>query len=151
VLAVQHEGFGALDALLVAFEHIRTDCFERKLRRRTRQRRACGQANQVENIGHLGGFVVIVDAPDQTAFLVAPSSEIFQVDVTHRQQRGRVGEIGAYIEDRFRPAPVSRAQEGEGAVAHPFMLLLDVAFDDGAMLLGLQPALVFAVCRSNAH
>src|SRR5262249_40803252 len=43
--------------------------------------RAGDEANEVEHIGHLGGFVEIVDAPDKTTIAVAPGAEVLQMQV----------------------------------------------------------------------
>jgi hypothetical protein len=64
VLAVEYEGFRGFEAVLVAFQDIRANRFEQNLVRACRQRRAGRQPLQIEDEGHLGGFVVVVDAPD---------------------------------------------------------------------------------------
>lgn len=43
------------------------------------RQRVAGQAGQIEGIGHLGGFVEVVDAPYQPALGVAPGLEILDM------------------------------------------------------------------------
>jgi hypothetical protein len=39
------------------------------------------QAARVDRVGHTGDLIEIIDAPDQPAFLVAPSAKIFHVQI----------------------------------------------------------------------
>ena len=44
------------------------------------------EADQIDGPRHAAGFVEIVDAPDQPALGVAPRSEIFYVQIAHREK-----------------------------------------------------------------
>ena len=110
---------------------------------------ARGEADQIEQIGHDGGFVEIVDAPDQAAVGVAPGSEVFRMQVADREHLRRIHQLGAPLSDFLRPAEIGCAQEYEGARFHLTVLVGNIFFDDVA-LVG-QPGFVLIIIRAEGH
>ena len=107
------------------------------------------EPDQIERIGHHRGLVEIVDAPDQAAVGVAPGAEIFQMQVADRKHLRGIHQIRTQFSDLFGPAEIGRAQEDEGALFHPDMLVLDVFLDDFA--LSRQPGFVVAIVLAKRH
>jgi hypothetical protein len=151
MLAIEYEGFRSFEPARVAIQDARANRLERNLIGRRRQRGAGRQPQRIEDVGHFGGFVVVVDAPDDAAFLVGPGAENFQMDVADRQHSRSVGDIGTKAENGLGPAPIGGAQKGEGAVAHPLPLFEDIFFDNVALDVACEPALVVPVRRPYDH
>ena len=109
------------------------------------QHRAGAEPHEVECIGHLGRLVEVVDAPDQAAFHVTPGAVILQMDIADREHPRRIGKLRAYVENRFGPAPIGRAQERERPGCHLAMLGVDVllaAAESTMFMAGLRSCLI---------
>jgi hypothetical protein len=50
-----------------------------------RQPGASCQTHEMDGLGQQGGFIKIVDAPDEAAFGVAPGSEVLDVKLRERE------------------------------------------------------------------
>jgi len=83
------------------------------------------EADQIEQVGHHGGFIEIVDAPDQTSVRIAPGAEILQVQITDRKHLRRIHQLRTPVTDLFGPAEIGRAQEDERVLPHPAVLVVD--------------------------
>jgi len=112
--------------------------------RRTRRKLNAGhKPDQIEHIGHHGGFIEVVDAPDQTPVRIAPGPEILQVQITDRKQLWRIHQLRTPVADFSGPAEIGGPQEDEGTLLHPFVFVGDILFNDVA--LRGEPGLVFLV------
>src|SRR5262249_41614750 len=93
----------------------------------------------------LSGFVELINSPDEAAVDIAPAAEILKVNVADGENLGGVAQIGTDGWDRFRPAPIGRAQKRKRCFAHLIVLAREVGFDNVAVKLGAQPRLVLGV------
>ncbi len=109
-----------------------------------RDQRTCCEAHEIEGIGHLRGFVEVVDAPDEAAVGIPPRAEVLQVDIAHRKHLRSVHRAQTNIGSQFGPSPVGGAQECEGALAHLLVLGGQIAGDEAAAELAAEPDLVVA-------
>lgn len=64
--------------------------------------RAGREANEVVGIGQRGGFVKIVDAPNQPALHVAPGAEVFDMEIAYSERAGRARFIRTMIAPDLR-------------------------------------------------
>jgi hypothetical protein len=80
--------------------------------------RARHKPHEVHRVGHAGGLIEIVDAPDQPPFFVAPSAKIFHMQVPNRQHSWSLDEIGTGLPQERTPAVEGRAQESEERTRH---------------------------------
>src|SRR5712671_3162081 len=88
------------------------------------------QADQILSISQRPGFVEIINAPDQAAFAIAPSAEIFYVKIAHRQYMRRLGQIGADSWPKLCPAVVGGAQKWKDRSFHAAVFEMKVLLDD---------------------
>src|SRR5258706_1726331 len=148
---VDHQRLGRLQASPIAGQDGVADRGGAHQPGAPRQQRARRQPQEIEHERHLGGLVEIVDAPHQPALGVAPGAEILQVDVADREHGGRIGQLGTAREHRLRQAQVDRAQEAERAVAHDWVLGLEIGFDEGVAEPFGEPAFVVAHRATDAR
>src|SRR5690349_24976356 len=64
---------------------------------RNRQIGAGRQAYKIQGVGGRPGFVEVIHAPNQTALLVAPCTEVFDVQVADRSEERRVGKESSSV------------------------------------------------------
>src|ERR1700739_4280199 len=98
VLLAQYKGQAAIaQTCAIALKNRIADVrlFQGEMAGLRSQMRADGQSHQVVGIGKRMSFVKIVDTPDETAFAVAPRSEIFYVEIAYGQHVWRLRQIGA--------------------------------------------------------
>ena len=95
------------------------------------------------------GLVEIIDSPNQPALDVAPSSEIFYVEISHCKNLGSFGQVGTYFRPNLDPAIESRAQKHEHVLVHAPVLQAEVGFHD----LGVpaQPLFIARGGFSDVH
>jgi len=94
---------------------------------------AGGEADEVDGVRAGEDFVEIVDAPDEAAFEVAPSTKIFDVEIADGEETRSFGEAGADFRPELEPTVERGAEEGEGVFGHGLMLEEQVFFDDGEL------------------
>src|SRR5205085_9012284 len=82
------------------------------------------KADEVEHIGHGGGLIEIVDAPDKPPLAVTPRPIVFGMNIPDRQDVRRIEQLGAPFADLASPPIVGRPQEQKLIFAHTPMLLL---------------------------
>src|SRR5262245_28080616 len=80
--------------------------------------RARYKPHEVHRVGHAGGLIEIIDAPDQPPFFVAPNAKIFHMQIPNRQHSRRLDEIGAGLPPERTPPVECRAQESEERTLH---------------------------------
>ena len=90
------------------------------------QVRAGGEPNQIDGVRHAADFIEIVHAPHQTAFHIAPRTEILDMQIAGGEQPRSVVAFGTDLGPQLRPAVKGRAQEGEDAFAHSLVLQLEI-------------------------
>jgi hypothetical protein len=116
------------------------------------QKRACGQANEVERVGHDRGIVEVVGTPDQASLSVAPGPEVLQMRIADRKNLRRRRKTWTDIEDRLGPAPVSRTQEDEAVRAHLRVFPDNIRLDQIGPKLTAKPRLIIAYgLRDRCH
>ena len=89
---------------------------------------ARSQSHEIEWIGDRSCFIEVVDAPDQSAFVVPPSTKIFEVGVAHREHRWRLCKIREQRLDPLRPAKKRCAQEGKCVTRHQIAFIFKIRF-----------------------
>src|SRR5262245_58342474 len=104
-----------------------------------REARACGEPHKIEGVRHIGRFIKIIHAPDETALRIAPCTEILGMDVADAQHAGGIFELRTDRFDALSPAEVGRAKENKGAFPHPFVLERKVGLDH--LAAAAQPVL----------
>src|SRR5206468_705745 len=72
------------------------------------------QAYKIQGVGSRPGFVEVIHAPNQTALLVAPCTEVFDVKVADSEHGGSFRDVGADFRPKLDP---DRKSGGEGAKA----------------------------------
>src|SRR5437660_6185249 len=77
------------------------------------QIRARGQAYKIQGVGSRPGFIEVVHAPNQAAFLVAPRTEVLDVEVADSQNGGGLCEVGADFGPKLNPAVKGSAKKRE--------------------------------------
>src|ERR1700757_2245416 len=107
------------------------------------QMRADGQSHQVVSIGKRMSFVEIVDTPDETAFAVAPRSEIFYVEIAYGQHMRCLRQIWADLRPNLRPAVIGGSQKGKNRLFHAGMFQAEIFFDQ----IGAEAQPFFEVAR----
>jgi hypothetical protein len=100
---------------------------------------AGGEPHKIEGVRHVGRFIKIIHAPDETALRIAPCTEILGMDVADAQHAGDIFEFRTDRFDALCPAEVSRAKENKGAFPHPFVLVRKVGLDH--LATAAQPVL----------
>src|ERR1700689_717547 len=106
-----------------------------------REMGAGGETNQVAGVGQPADLVKIVNAPDETAFDVAPGSEVFDMQIADAEHLRRGGGVRGNLRPGLRPAIKGRAQEGEYGLSHECVLAIEVGRDERNAVA--QPSLVF--------
>src|SRR5580693_8219257 len=114
-----------------------------------REMRAGGETNQIAGVGQPTDLVKIVNAPDETAFDVAPGSEVFDVQIADAEHLGRGGGLGGDVRPGLRPTVKSRAQEGEYGFPHEGVLAIEIGGDERDALA--QPGFVFFGRAKDVH
>src|SRR5262245_13451345 len=92
--------------------------------------RARHQAHEVRRVGHTGDLIEIIDAPDQPPFFVAPSAEIFHMQVPNCQHSRSPDEIWTRLPPEWTPPVECRAQENEGRTRHLAVLQMKIRLDN---------------------
>ena len=90
------------------------------------EERAGSQPYQVIGVGHYGGFIEIVYAPDQAAFHIPPGAEIFHMKITHAQDSRGLRQIGANLRPNLHPAIKGGPQKRKCRLCHALMLQAQV-------------------------
>src|SRR5579864_8322488 len=76
------------------------------------------QTDQIVGVRHRMSFVEVVDAPDQTAFEVAPRTKILHMKIADRQHLWPLRKIRTDLGPDLCPAVKRGAQEGENSRLH---------------------------------
>ena len=111
--------------------------------------RAGGKPDQVERVGNDRSLVEIVDAPDQSPFRIAPSTEILKMQVADRKHWRSLCQVRADAFNALCPAEESSSKKYESALPHALVLLFQISLDDTAMFA--QPAFVLLVVFDKRH
>jgi len=149
VMTVEHERLRRPQALLVSCGDAVADRHVGDPRN-CRQHGAGGEADEIQHVGHLGGFVEVVDAPDEPPLRVAPGAEVLDMDVADRQRMRCALELRARGVDRLGPAPIGGAQELERVGRHLLVFGVQVVLDH-IVKLSAQPVFVLLGGMKNVH
>ncbi len=110
---------------------------------------ASGEPHEIQSIGGRPGFVEVVDAPNEPAFLVPPSAEVLDVQVADGEDGRRLCQIGADFRPKLQPAVKGRAEEGEDSFGHVLVFQGNVLADDGKPFG--EPLLEIGACFEDIH
>src|SRR4051812_24003718 len=88
-------------------------------------------------------------SPNEPAFVVAPRTEIFRVEVPDREHIRRIQDLRAPRAYFPSPSVVGCAQEAENLPAHSVMLMIEAFFRHIA--LAAQPFFIISRVRLDRH
>ena len=83
---------------------------------------ADGKPHQIDGVDHGPGFVEVIHSPDETAFDVAPSAEIFHMKIADGENVRGLGEIRTDLRPELRPAVAGGAKERKEFRLHASVL-----------------------------
>ena len=107
------------------------------------------QAYKIQGVRGGPGFIEVVHAPNQAAFLVPPRPEILDVQVADGENGGSLREVGADFRPKLNPAVESGAKEREGSFGHVGMFQGNVLANDGEAVR--EPALEVGCGFKDVH
>src|SRR5436853_2844534 len=107
------------------------------------------QAYKIQGVRGGPGFIEVVHAPNQAAFLVPPRPEILDVQVADGENGGSLREVGADFRPKLNPAVESGAKEREGSFGHVGMFQGNVLVNDGEAVR--EPALEVGCGFKDVH
>src|SRR5258708_3075724 len=86
-----------------------------------RQVGAGSEPHEIQSVRGWPCFVEVVDAPNQAAFLVAPSPEVLDVQVADSEHSGSFCQVAADFGPVLQPSVEGSAEKGECGFRHVLM------------------------------
>src|SRR5205807_1373135 len=74
--------------------------------------------------------VKVIHAPDQAALSVAPSTEVFHVQIANGEDAGSLGEIGTDLRPDLHPAIIGGTQERKNRSLHAAVFEAQIWLDE---------------------
>src|SRR3984893_9885117 len=90
---------------------------------------APSQSDEIVGVSHGMGFVEVVDAPNQTAFNIAPSAKLLHAQASTSQPIGGLGKAGKHVRPDLCPAVESGSEKGKNRGLHIDVFEPQVALD----------------------
>lgn len=107
------------------------------------------QPDQIHRVGELCRFVKIIHAPYKPPLGIPPGTEVFDVQIPHREHGGRIAEFAANIRPELHPSVKSCPEEREDLGSH-FRVLCGQVFRH-KLDVGRQPLFIFRGRLADVH